>query len=249
MTAGFPSYEPYANSLVSTLGDEGISAEVVGCGLCGLTAVEMAKGLDAPELKDNFDRVGPGLSRLLKEQGPFDLVIIMAGTNDVACPSSVREVLASLKRMHAACWEAGVPTIALSVPESCVTGTDQFPEAQKKWHALNNALRAWGKAQRGELSLSRPLFMKSADFFSWDDEAWERGLWDEDGLHFTADGSEEFGSKLAPLLASHLQGPTGLREINDEYSDDESLSPRGRRMKNKGSMSPQKVLCSFWPMF
>merc|ERR1719456_588140 len=110
MTAGFPCYEPYSKSLVPALASAGICAEVVGCGLCGLTAVEMARGLDSPQLQDNFGRVGPGLRHLLAEQDPFDLVIIMAGTNDLGGRhSSAEEVLASLKSMHAACWAKGTP--------------------------------------------------------------------------------------------------------------------------------------------
>jgi hypothetical protein len=84
----------------------------------------------------------------LAEQGPFDLVIIMAGTNDVAVPDiSVEKALASLKSMHEACWEAGIPTVALSVPESVVTGTSNWPKATKKWHAINKAIANWATAE------------------------------------------------------------------------------------------------------
>jgi len=215
MTAGFPCYEPYAKSMISTLAGAGISAEVVGCGLCGLTAVDMARGLDSLQLQDVFGRVGPGLRRLLAEQGPFDLVVIMAGTNDVATPHlSIEEVLASLKSLHEACWAKGTPTVALSVPESSVTGTSQFPQANQKWHAINNALAAWAKAEQGDCSLVSPFFVNAARLVSFNQAARVRGLWDPDNLHFTAAGSREFGSKLAPIVASHLQGQTPLPESN-----------------------------------
>jgi lysophospholipase L1-like esterase len=209
MTAGFPCYEPYAKSLISTLEGEGIFAEVVGCGLCGLTAVEMARGLDSEKLKDNFGRVGLGLRRLLEEQGPFDLVMIMAGTNDLAFPEySSKKVLESLKSMHKACWEKGVPTVALSVPESCVTGSNKYPDAAKKWHKINDALAEWASAEEGEHSLESALFVNTATLVSFNKEGRKRGLWEDDSLHFTAAGSREFGSKLAPVVASHLQTQT-----------------------------------------
>lgn len=211
LTAGFPSYEPYGKSLSSSLAGAGISAEIVGCGLSGLTAVELARGLDSPQLQDKFGRVGPGLRRLLADQGSFDLVIIMAGTNDVAVPHvSTEEALTSLKSMHAACWAKGIPTVALSVPESVVSGTGQFPQAAQKWHAINNAIASWGKAKQGERSLTSPFFVNSARLLAFDHGARARGLWDPDNLHFTSAGSREFGSKLAPIVAPHLQGQAKL---------------------------------------
>lgn len=226
MTAGFPCYEPFANSMVSTLAGEGISAEAIVCGLCGLTAVEMAHELDSPKVEDRCGRVGQGLGSLLKEQGPFDLVIVMAGTNDLAVPdSSAEQVLDSLKRMHAACWERKIPTIALSVPESAVTGTTQYPEAAERWSAINKAIAAWAQAMEGDLSLTSPFFADSTRLISFDFAAMARGLWEPDSLHFTAAGSREFGNKLAPRVASHLQGRMRL-PIFVKEEDDESRKPR-----------------------
>jgi len=48
--------------------------------------------------------------------------------------------------------------------------------------------------------------VNTAGLVSFDHAARARGLWDPDNLHFTAAGSREFGSKLAPIVAAHLQG-------------------------------------------
>jgi len=217
--------------MISTLAAAGVSAEVVGCGLCGLTAVDMARGLDSMQLQDVFGRVGPGLRRLMAEQGPFDLVVIMAGTNDVASPHlSAEEVLTSLKSLHEACWATGTPTVALSVPESSVTGTSQFPQANQKWHVINNAIAAWAKAEQGDRSLASPFFVNSARLVSFDQAARARGLWDPDNLHFTASGSREFGSKLAPIVASHLQGQTRLPESNASVAPERTSVRTDRAM-------------------
>merc|ERR1719335_852448 len=193
----------------------------------------MARGLDSMQLQDVFGRVGPGLRKLLAEQGPFDLVVIMAGTNDVANPQlPAEEVLRSLKKMHEACWAVGTPTVALSVPESSVTGTAQFPEERARWHKLNNMLAAWAQAEQRERSPRAPLFVDSARLVSFDHAAHARGLWDADGIHFTADGSREFGSKLATFIASHVHKSKQLCEqttsIQAPSTPATSIAKRGR---------------------
>lgn len=199
LTAGFPSFEPYADSLVSALADEGVYVEVVGCGLCGMTAVEMAQGLDSSHLQDMFGRTGPGLRRFLAENGSFDLVIIMGGTNDIGMPqSSTQEIVASLKTLHRACQTLDTPSMTLSVPESSVRGTSQYPEAKQKWHAINKALKA-----------QSPEFVDTKELISFDKASCARGLWDPDNLHFTASGSGQFGSRLAPVVAEFLSGEMG----------------------------------------
>jgi lysophospholipase L1-like esterase len=188
------------------------------------------------QLRDNFGRMGSGLGKLLAEQGPFDLVIIMAGTNDVAMPQySVEEVLASLKKMHKACWATGTPTIALSVPESSVTGTPQFPEAQRKWHVVNNALAAWAKAEQGNNQFKG--LVNSARLLAFDHTARMRGLWDPDSLHFSAAGSREFGSKLAPVVASHLQEKTRLPQVLESVVESDDLSPEPESPTKKRRLS------------
>lgn len=237
LTAGFPSYEPYAKSLSSALVDAGISAEVIGCGLCGLTAVEMASGVDSSQLQDQFCRKGPGLRKLLDDEGPFDLVVIMAGTNDLGVPdTSAEAVLCSLKTIHEACWTAGTPTVALSIPESKVTGTVQYPEGAKKWHAINDALARWATAKEGDPSLKSSFLVNSATLVSFDDAALARGLWHPDSLHFTSAGSREFGSKLAPIVASHLFGPkTSQGRSSGLVSLGQKLCKRAPSVSSPGS--------------
>jgi lysophospholipase L1-like esterase len=230
LTGGFPSYDrPYAKYLKKALTDAGNCVEIIGCGLSGLTAVKLARGLDSPTLEDKFGRVGPGLRRFLTEQGPFDLVIIMAGTNDLEVahypPDKVFE---KVKLLHQACWAAKIPTVALSIPESSVLTPMKYPEAAKKWHAINFLIAAWAKGKQGDLSLTSPFFVNAARLISFDHAAQARGLWNPDGLHFTAAGSKEFGSKLASILAGHLQA------LSQQSSTD--------RSKPKSNISSQQPL-------
>lgn len=164
-----------------------------------MTAVEMARGLDSLQLKDTFGRTGPGLRRLLAEHSSIDLVLIMAGTNDVAMPqSSAQEVVSSLQSLHMACHAAGTPSMILSVPESCVTGTSLYPQAKAKWHAINKALAAWAEDSQS------PALVDTSKLIPFHRKSCAEGLWDPDNLHFTAVGSKELGSSLAPALMEFL---------------------------------------------
>eukprot|EP00746_Dinoflagellata_sp_MGD_P038874 gnl/MRDRNA2_/MRDRNA2_19360_c0_seq1.p1 gnl/MRDRNA2_/MRDRNA2_19360_c0~~gnl/MRDRNA2_/MRDRNA2_19360_c0_seq1.p1 ORF type:complete len:342 (+),score=54.19 gnl/MRDRNA2_/MRDRNA2_19360_c0_seq1:78-1103(+) len=194
--AGVPFCEPYANSLVSTLAALGVSAQVVGCGLCSLTAVDMVNGLDSPQLPDGFGRMGMGLGKLLADHGPFDLVIIMAGTNDLGNRHlSAQEVLGGLKRMHEACWKSGSQTLALSIPQSAVTATMQYPEAKAKQNAVNSKLKEWAQTK------PCTYFVDTAMLLPFDHAACACRFWDADSLHFTAAGSREFGCNLVQFVA------------------------------------------------
>jgi hypothetical protein len=214
--------------LASTLAATGISVEIIGCGLCGSTAVEMARGLDNQQLRDNFGRVGPGLRKMLTEEGPFDLVLIMAGTNDLGVPqSSCEDILESIAAIHRACWAAGTPTLALSIPESLVTGTTQYPECNQKWHAVNKGLADWGRAAQGQNPCNRPFFVNTAELVAFNPDACAQGLWDPDNLHFTAAGSKQFGTKLAPMIASDLPidgRPLARTAASDLPIDGQSLA-------------------------
>jgi len=223
LTAGFPCFEPYADSLVSALADDGIYAEVVGCGFCGMTAVEMAQGVSSSQLQDIFGRTGPGLRHLLAENGSFDLVLIMGGTNDLGVPqSSAQEVVASLQTLHTVCRAVKTPSMTLSVPQSSVTGRSKYPEAKAKWHAINQALAAHS-----------PEFVDTSELLPFNKASCARGLWDPDELHFTAAGSWEFGSGLAPLVAEFLSGSVEVEEEEDPAVCALGLSDTlGRLMQN-----------------
>ena len=84
LTAGFymagQRFSPYGEALSRELGD----VDMWVCGLSGLTAVQLFEGVDARLIVDVACRRGQGLGSILEERGPFDLVVIMVGTNDLA---------------------------------------------------------------------------------------------------------------------------------------------------------------------
>eukprot|EP00747_Dinoflagellata_sp_TGD_P209705 gnl/TRDRNA2_/TRDRNA2_83080_c0_seq1.p1 gnl/TRDRNA2_/TRDRNA2_83080_c0~~gnl/TRDRNA2_/TRDRNA2_83080_c0_seq1.p1 ORF type:complete len:362 (+),score=40.37 gnl/TRDRNA2_/TRDRNA2_83080_c0_seq1:172-1257(+) len=202
LTAGFPCFEAYGKSLHSSLAEMGISVDIVGCGFAGRTASHMAEDLDSETISDERGRMGPGIRLFLDEHGPFDLLVILAGTNDIISSDlSAEEVLDSLKSLHRVCSEAGIDSVALSIPEGYFTGSDEYPEERAKWSAINAELASWS-----------PFFVNSSSLIPFDDAAREHGLWEEDGLHPSESGYEQIGIRLAPVIAEHLQVPLTAAE-------------------------------------
>ena len=87
------------------------------CGLNGLMAVELPEDVDARLIVVVACRRGQGLVSVLDERGPVDLMIIMAGTNDLAMNGS----------WHGASQDPGPArgvsngTVALREPQSFFT--------------------------------------------------------------------------------------------------------------------------------
>ena len=94
------------------------------CGLNGLMAVQLSEDVDARRIVDVACRRGHGLGSVLEERGPFDLLRIMAGTNDLAMGVAPGMVLHSIQVLHGECQKGVVRTVALRVPQSFFTCED-----------------------------------------------------------------------------------------------------------------------------
>lgn len=212
LTAGFYAcgnlFEPYAEALVSALSPRTL-AEAWVCGLSGLTAEEMAKETDAEVLRDCTKRRGKGLRRILKDHGRFDLVIIMAGTNDLGDIEDAfdpAEVVDSVGALHEACHEAHVPTVLLTLP-SCRAAEKEIL-LEKRRRRFNKQLREWaaGHQQKtagvgGGEAAGVALVVEAAELLPYSEES---GMWEADGLHFTRAGSRRFGTRLAEKLGAYF---------------------------------------------
>lgn len=206
LTAGYNCYghlfTPYAEGLVPAL-LPGIEAEVWLCGLSGMTAEDMANDLDKAEVSDCLDRTGKGLRRMVKDEGPFDLAVIMAGTNDLAEDPEPEDLLEHIVVMHKACHKAGVPTVALGVPPSrAASGEYSLADPRK---TVNKLLRAWSRGpDNAKARNGRPgiiSFVDTDELMPYDRAD---GNWEADGLHFSRAGCLRFGERLAKLLSPLL---------------------------------------------
>jgi len=241
LTAGMCSsgrrFVPYARYLVDEMLPE-VAVEAWSCGLSGLRASSLVQALDAREIADCASRTGKGLRRILRESGPFDLALIMAGTNDLSQKQASIDVslkdpqaiVQAVRELHDACHEEGVPTVALSIPPSRAmsTGLGEWARYQKRWMFANGMMKAWAKSPEasaeglvGFIDMNEVLpFREGTD------------LWEKDGLHFSAAGSRYVGKavarRVAPIL-SQLPSRTQADPLPQAFSAAPSEQLQHRR--------------------
>lgn len=188
------SFEPYGRSLARALAKSNVLCDVSVIGLSGLTAREMVERLDDPNIDDVADCVGQGLSLALGEGQQQNLAIIMAGTNDLARYDTSENIAASVWRLHAACHEKGVPTVALTIPPAkwSSEGSDLAERQQVADLIASRAQHSQIASGVGCLAVVDPgeLVPYSCD----------SSFWEVDGLHYSQSGSQELGLRLAPRI-------------------------------------------------
>jgi len=186
LTAGFynggTAFEPYGQTMSRELGGMGEQCDVAVCGLSGKTAMELVQGLESPGMTDITGHVGKGLARILAEEGPFDLVIIMLGTNDLGQGHPPETILNSISQMHAACHRYNIPTVAMAPP------TVDFGAPRASRQQLANLLAGWTNATKGVVA-----FVDCEEFCP----RHQRMLWEPDQLHLSPSGSQALGRRMA----------------------------------------------------
>lgn len=196
LTAGFCSggaiFEPYGRSLAEALGAAGVPNEVLVCGHSGGLASDFVAKKDST-LVDVVGSTGKGLGRILSEDGPFDLVIIMAGTNDLGRNAPPKDVLRSIRALHKECHKRGVPTVAVPPPPAPLRSASQ--EAMRLQSA--SLIEDWAhRAVSGRVFYQDPAeFVPATPGSGW--------IWEPDRLHFTPAGSRCLGESLAKVLLNN----------------------------------------------
>ena len=161
-------------------------------GLSGWTTVQMVDSLDHHTVTDVVPRQWPGLQRQL-DSAQYDVVLILAGTNDLADRVPTSTLLDNLASLHARAHAAGARTVAMTIPESKAAKVVDWLAAG--WHDANAAIRSWALAQPPE----RVHFVDAATLVPFREGGTPR-LWEMDGLHMSKEGYEAFGRGLAPLV-------------------------------------------------
>lgn len=219
LTAGYHSYghlfSPYAEGFADALLQSDVYCHIWVCGLSGWTAAGMVEARNARALKDHVDRTGMGVRAILEDKGPFDAVLVMAGTNDLAhCPEPV-ELLNSIKALHQVCHDFGVPTIAFTIPPSKAS-TRKNSQIEIIRKEVNEHLRSWAEESCKSSPIGRVCcFVDSDQLLPFELSS---GNWEDDGLHFTRAGSWEFGSQLAGVLRLVLDN-MACSKIDSPFGD------------------------------
>ena len=207
-TAGIDGgrFFPYANYLApkltslltSHMNYRGLIA-VDQIGVSSATAKMMRDGLaqyDAIQKKNV-----PTLYHQLETSGPYNLVIIMAGTNDLK-DRDVSGCLQDIMFLHGHCHKRGIKTITLPVPDNSFNNTPGAHVKQagresyrERWLRLNTELRTWAM-QNAMTTYTSPL------------GSWDRVKWASDGLHLSEYGSRFLGQSLAQHIKRGFYIPT-----------------------------------------
>lgn len=207
LTAGYYNggrcFAPYANELAKQI-SRTVAVEVWANGLSGLQASELTRHSKAQWIEDATHRFGPGVEWILENEEPFDVVIIMAGTNDIG-DEPPELIFGNIKLLHTACHERSIRTVVLSVPQNSFSQSKMIEDENfvNSWEETNRLLRCWA-----EVTDDVSLFFDFNDIMSLDDQspfwdAYEKDL----KLHFSPEGSREIGKQLAVRLLPLLSEP------------------------------------------
>lgn len=198
ITAGFHNqgkgYSPYGRTLADALNSDGaVACEVCTVGLCGLAASEMVESLNAPMVKDRMGRHGIGMVKAIKHDGPFDLVIILAGTNDLIMKHDAQDIFNAAVQLHRSCFAQSLPTVAVLPP--IVTDVPSMRQILNNFQVL---MRKWVSTSGDGLPLS---LLDSEELVP---RASNVPLWEPDEFHLSPAGSQELGRKLAAAVKPFL---------------------------------------------
>ncbi len=207
LTAGAPSMCSYAEEFCKCLTAAGCYIEGTVCGLCAASAYEMLEIAQEPFVLDSLQsRWGSGIAYLASQA---DLVVIMAGTNDLAFADG-KHIFKSLHGLHMACHRLGVATVALGIPDSGGRSIKRLVERQipAQRREANSLLASWAKGTntvegtpiKGTNLLTPEVFVNSVALMPFGPQSRNAGYWETDGVHFTAAGAKVLGYRLAEVL-------------------------------------------------
>lgn len=120
------------------------------------------------------------------------VVIILAGTNDLAYIGQANPVTDCIAELHKLCWAAGVEkTVAVGIPPSAYQ--ENHMDAADLCCEVNEALESFCASH------PRASFVPFPFSFERDDK------WAKDGLHLSEKGYCQLGTELAPYVARVLK--------------------------------------------
>ncbi|KAI2504225.1 hypothetical protein MHU86_10248 [Fragilaria crotonensis] len=139
-----------------------------------------------------------GLANLLQQHAPIHIVIILAGTNDLAYSASNDDIIRNLMTLHEICWNDAIQpqqrhVLAIGIPPSAYQA--QYPDVAARVVALNQEL--------SEASARQP---ERLTYVPFPIPSWNRNddQWSPDGLHFSPKGYQVLGESLAPIVRDVL---------------------------------------------
>ncbi len=188
LTAGTspPSFEthpygPHLENALKTTSNSDDNIIVRWRGRPGWTSSQMVSDLQGPEgLVSTLHRVEETTN------DKISLVVLLAGTNDLAFETSSETIAKSIVDLHTAAHQEGVHTLALSIPPS--GWQKQSTEARNLAQEVNQSLKVYAENNVEKMTFTN-FPIQEFDPTS--------GFWAPDGLHFSPQGYAYIGNQLA----------------------------------------------------
>jgi lysophospholipase L1-like esterase len=175
-----PSLYPYAPHLESSLKNVFVRHR----GLPGWTSSQMVEA---------SNDATTGITPAVRAGMPLKLVIILAGTNDLAFTDDASIILNNILALHQLCYNEGVPkTCAIGIPPSGYQSMNANAAALAQ--AVNDKLKEYCDSEPKATFVPFP--------FEYDPNS---GLWALDGLHLSPEGYRVLGESLAPAVKPILK--------------------------------------------
>jgi len=142
--------------------------------------------------------LGSIMDNIEQSAGPLDLVIILAGTNDLAYETDSETITNSIKSVHTIAHGKGVKTLCLGIPSSGWQTKSKVTRDLAE--SVNSKLKSWASGG-GDENDSTLVEFSPFPIVSYDNKS---RLWCEDGLHLSPEGYRFTGESLARTVANML---------------------------------------------
>jgi len=133
------------------------------------------------------------LNNIHASVGTLDLVIILAGTNDLAYNFDCEEIFESISSIHNIAHSKGCKTVALGIPPS---GWQAQSESAK---TVANNVNSKLKDAAAKIDSKMTFVPFPIDFDR------NSGYWSSDTLHFSPEGYRQIGESLSPIISDILK--------------------------------------------
>jgi NOL1/NOP2/fmu family ribosome biogenesis protein len=155
-----------------------------------MTAKEMLESQTSPIVKDRVGRYAKGFVTAIQDDGPFDLVILMAGTNDIGMDELPPHILFWTQQLHKICSDRKIPTVAI-LPPTVTRG-----KPRQALQQLKGLVRSWAQS-------ANPAPLACLD----SEELVPRtlpGHWEPEEFHLSPPGSQVLGRRLSEVIKPML---------------------------------------------
>ncbi|XP_022799749.1 uncharacterized protein LOC111337668 [Stylophora pistillata] len=143
---------------------------------------------------ETTDQVNTRLPVVLDKDGPFDIVIILGGTNDLGVPldKNGEPLFRRLRSLHELALQHSPLSVAVTIPETGYETVDEYTVVREKRLQVNALLKNFVQ-QHGDRMLLSDLATKLPPESLSDED--RRTFW-ADHLHFSLAGYDRMGATI-----------------------------------------------------